>query len=72
MTSVEWLIDQLTSIPLAKDKDEFTNGDIADIVNQAKEMREKEIVNAFDEGKFEGRFNGEKTGEQYYNETYKK
>ena len=72
MSSVEWLIDQLKNIPLPQNHDEFTNGDIADIVNQAKEMCEKEVVNAFDEGKFEGRFNGEKTGEQYYNETYKK
>jgi hypothetical protein len=24
MTSIEWLIEQLKSIPLAKDKDEFT------------------------------------------------
>ena len=65
MNSIEWLENELK-----KSVQYYLL--IEDIVKQAHAMHEKEIVNAFDEGKFEGRINGEKTGEQYYNETYKK
>ena len=63
MTSVEWLIERYPRLITILNPE---------TIKEAKEIHEKEVVNAFDEGKFEGRFNGEKTGEQYYNETYKK
>ena len=54
MTSIDWLIDKLKSIPLAKDKDELTNGDIIDIVKQAKEMHKQELEKATDDAYMEG------------------
>ncbi len=75
MTSIEWLIEQLKSIPLAKDKDEFTNGDIMDIVNKAKEMHRKEIIDAVGVGSQFDRdylYGYHDKAEQYYQETFKK
>ena len=73
MTSIEWLIDKLKSIPLAKDKDEFTNGDIMDIVKQAKEMHKQEMEKCYEHGSFALLDTGHgDTFEQYYEETFKK
>jgi hypothetical protein len=70
MTSIEWLIDRLKSIPLAKDKDEFTNGDIMDIVKQAKEMHKQEIIDAWEMGRFN--IDDVGLGQEYYQETFNK
>lgn len=72
-TSIEWLIDQLKSIPLAKDKDEFTNGDIMDIVNKAKQLHKQEIIAAHGQEQHYLQFDGSwkmMNGEQYYEETF--
>ena len=65
MTSIEWLENELK-----KSVQYYLL--IEDIVEQAKELHKQEILNAWDEGKFEGRFNGEKKSEQYYQEKFKK
>lgn len=60
-TAVEWLVHQL----IPKDQHEG----IMDIIEQAKEMHKQEIINSF----FEGAYGGDNiSGEQYYNETFKK
>ena len=43
-TAIEWFIDQLTKNPLPQTKDEFIDGDLVDIINQAKEMEKQQIV----------------------------
>lgn len=66
-TSVELLIQQITLQYKKYYPDwEFPNKKFY------IEMHKQEIINTFDDGKFEGRFNGEKRGEQYYQETFKK
>jgi hypothetical protein len=42
---------------------------MSDYFNQAKEMEKEQIINAFEDGNEQGFIC--KTGEQYYNETYK-
>jgi len=41
-TAVEWFIEQLTKNPLPQSKDEFIDGDLVDIINEAKEMEAKQ------------------------------
>lgn len=63
----EWqMYDNNTSTSIKKPKS--FNEFVAPFI----EMHKQEILNAWDEGKFEGRFNGEKKSEQYYKETFKK
>jgi len=62
MNSIEWLIDQLGW--------NNRSNAIDRIVEQAKEMRRKEIIEAWEMGRFNIDAIG--SGEEYYNETYKK
>lgn len=74
MTAIEWLVEELNQkihiIPMDKwDK-------IRDLVQKAKEMEKKQIINACNQTDFED-INGMgihetiTKGEQYYNETFK-
>lgn len=67
-TAVEWLVDKLM-------KGEFINS-TNELIEQAKQMEKEQIMESWNDGNFLGR-NGNilleyNTGEQYYNETYKK
>ena len=56
-TAVEWLINEL----------DLSNDSLTmKIINKAKEMERKQIIDAFNEGYFD-----EKSAEQYYNQTFK-
>ena len=64
MTSIEWLIEkwyngELNSLSFHREK----------LFEQAKEMHKQEIIDAFDYGETSAY---DESGEQYYNETYKK
>jgi hypothetical protein len=67
-TAVEWLIEQLWEEP----KDKFTWNAI---LSKAKEMHKEEIINAVDLPKEKRWYDAKlynSSGEQYYNETFKK
>ena len=71
MTAVEFLLEKITLKKLENDVylyPRVTNEDI----EQAKEMFEKQIINAFKRGAI-NKMNGieEINSEQYYNETFK-
>ena len=66
--SIEWLVQELNHniefIPLAHwDK-------IRDIVQQAKQLHEQEIIDAYEKGYGDGYIDDVKTGEQYYKDNY--
>ena len=65
-TAVDWLIDQL----IPKDQHEG----IMDIIQEAKEMEKQQIVDAcnLQRNDYRGMPTYNKSGEQYYNETFKK
>jgi hypothetical protein len=77
-TAVEWLIEQLTKNPLPQSKDEFIDGDLVDIIKEAKEMEKEqheetalsivEILLDNLEGKNDLR--GNEAFEHIWNETY--
>ena len=60
-TAVEWLVEQLPLIQQEGLRDE---------IEQAKEMEEQQIINAFDTGHRSGAWNF--LGDEYYEETFKK
>ena len=60
-TAVEWLVEQLPLIQQEGLRDE---------IEQAKEMEEQNIINAFDAGHRSGAWNF--LGDEYYEETFKK
>lgn len=60
-TAVEWLVEQLPLIQQEGLRDE---------IEQAKEMEEEQIINAFDAGHRNGSWNF--LGDEYYEETFKK
>lgn len=67
-SSVEWLEQQLNAI-LKQSNIEIENV----IWQQAKQMHEKEIMNAWNDGHSEGMEGGYcTTYEEYYNETFEK
>jgi len=61
-TAVEWLRQEL----LKRDMDIS----IKDLFEQAKEMENEQIIDAYDKGEFNQGCNGD--AEQYYNETFNK
>jgi hypothetical protein len=63
-TAVQWLVDKLneSGIPLMKDE--------LEMINQANEMFEQQIKDAYDDGNYAYGM-GIKEPEQYYNETFK-
>ena len=61
-TSVEWLFQQLWETP----KDKFT---WHSILEQAKQMENEQIIDAYDKGEFNQGWN--ENAEQYYNQTFK-
>jgi hypothetical protein len=63
-TAVEWFNDEII-IHLNFDQRLY----LKDILKQAKEMENEQITEAFEDGNEHGFIC--KTGEQYYNETYK-
>jgi hypothetical protein len=62
MTAVEWLVEQFNS-------EEFIYRDRTNIIQQAKEMFERQIIDAYWEGC--SNWDSDKDAEQYYNETFK-
>ena len=77
-TAVEWLIEQL--VELDKELDGIRKSDDSTVVklnptriyDQAKQMERQEIIDAHNEGFADSYgFPSKRTGEQYYNETYK-
>ena len=77
MTAVEWLIDQLTSVGVL----EIPQGSnaVTSIITQAKEMEKERIIKTYEVGISRGinydedvyHKNNWRSGEQYYNETFK-
>jgi hypothetical protein len=59
-TSVEWILQKIL----------IENGIVNSDIEQAYKMHELEITEAFEDGNEQGFIC--KTGEEYYNETYKK
>jgi len=71
-TAVKWLMEQIT---YKTDDGERRNSfidtiDLSEYFNQAKEMEEQQIINAFDTGHRSGSWNF--LGDEYYEETFKK
>jgi hypothetical protein len=65
MTSIEWLINQIHK----KQYGDYPNLTFENIFKEAEEMHKKEIIDTF----FEGAYGGDNiSGEQYYQETFKK
>lgn len=62
MTSIEWLSEMVSKMGYVS----------ADIVEQAKEMHKKEIIDAWDNRNKDVIKSDGKTSEQYYQETFKK
>ena len=62
-TAVDWLFEQLWETP----KDKLT---WHSILEQAKQMENEQIIDAYDKGEFNQGCNGD--AEQYYNETFNK
>ena len=60
-TAVEWLVDQV---------EDYIGLIPVDIIEQAKEMHEQQIIDAYNEGGCN--WDSELEAEQYYNETFKK
>jgi HEPN domain-containing protein len=57
-TAIEWLTEKLRA--------EFGFAFSDNILEQAKEMERKQIIDSYEEGYFD-----KKTAEQYYNQTFK-
>jgi hypothetical protein len=76
MTSIEWLEEKLNDFLQFEYSKEWDV--INKLIEQAKEMHKKEIIEAFDNGDFNihldyGEFEKKyKSAEQYYQETFKK
>jgi vacuolar-type H+-ATPase subunit H len=63
MTSIEWLEDNIHS--------DFNYNQIMDLLEQAKEMHKKEIMDAYNKS-FELRDKPYSTADKYYQETFNK
>jgi hypothetical protein len=73
MTSIEWLLNQMTSKADAENKYFFASEETLNLLfEQAKQMHKAEILAAFTEGASDG-FDGEydSNREKYYQETFK-
>ena len=64
MTAVEWLEMEIVKL----EKDYAIPGKLYELSEQAKKMEKQQIINAFNNGYL----CHSKTGEQYYNEKFKK
>ena len=62
-TSVEWLINWMSA------NQYFIGNDLLEAVEQAKEMEKEQIIDAYEEA---WDISYALTGEEYYNETFKK
>jgi len=62
MTAVEWLVQEANLLE--------NNGWILPLIEQANELFEQQIKNAWKSGDTNGRIGILKTKEQYYNETF--
>jgi len=71
MTTVEWLVEQIT-LPEYGDNPQW----VQDAIQQAKEMEKEQIINTYRDGRSDqqsekpSRFYN-RMAEQYYNETFK-
>ena len=63
MTAVKWIISKL---PMVNDNDPY----LAELIDQANEMFEQQIIDAYWEGC--SNWDNDKDAEQYYNETFNK
>jgi hypothetical protein len=66
-TAVEWLAEQITTV-------KWRMSDVTDrnsIIEQAKEMEMKQIMDAYIKGHIESSWGRFADSEQYYNKTYK-
>lgn len=61
-TAVEWLVEQLQI---------FATEEEMNIIEQAKEMEMKQIMDAYSKGHIESSWGRFAHSEQYYNETFK-
>ena len=70
-TAVEWLVEKLNQCePMYSGIQSNTQKEYIDIlIEQAKEMEEEQIINAFDAGHRNGSWNF--LGEEYYEKTFK-
>ena len=64
-TAVEWLLEQLEPNILWTEK-------AKKLAEQAKEMEEEQIKDAYLQGQYDGDTMRDSDAEQYYNETFKK
>ena len=85
MTSIEWLIDQLTNVErpnytnkriLAISKNSLQEKRVNELVEQAKEMHKQEIIDAWNGGDYAYFYSKETDrdfadGSDYYQETFK-
>jgi len=73
VTAVEWLVEQLSK--KTKDLKMELHVHCGEIIEQAKEMEKKQIIETYIAGSFTGcgcyDYMEEEDGELYYNETYK-
>ncbi len=67
-TPVEWLMEKLYKKGFLKEAD---STEPIHLMNQAKEMRRQEIINAYKDGNYDNGM-GRCEPEQYYDKTFKK
>lgn len=77
MTAVEWFFQQLTTVDyncinktFLQNDNSLSGHNIRKLFQEAKEMEEQQIINAFDTGHRSGAWNF--LGDEYYEETFKK
>lgn len=68
-TAVEWLVDQIKS---DQNEKALSPSEWIEVIEQAKQMEKKQIMNAFFMGRDEITKKFVESSEQYYNETYNK
>jgi hypothetical protein len=67
MTTVEWLVEKIKPLYIGNFEITFSKE-----IEQAKEMFEKQIIGAYNDGCIDTLKNEMKIGKQYYNEVFKK
>lgn len=76
-TAVEWFFQQLTTVDyncinktFLQNDNSLSGHNIRKLFQEAKEMEEQQIINAFDAGHRSGSWNF--LGDEYYEKTFKK
>ena len=74
-TAVEWFVDQLSSYTTTDGNIISHHQNITHLFEQAKEMEKEQIIDAYENGLYDGdgrnRSHYNMNAEQYYNETFK-